>query len=175
MACLLHELTTRRGARTSKRKSLHVIASAPFSWSSLSFSPNGNKITVGRRLTETTLGDIYTMNVDGTHLKDITNTMWHESAPDWGPRTSHWAAVVDSVPSEVWVPLAAVVSAMPALSSSIDQRDKLLGTLGSRLGPRNSPRHVSSLTARVSVRNNYPRRDDHGEHKLEGSGRSEVR
>jgi TolB protein len=66
-------------------KRLHAIASAPFSWSSLSFSPNGNKITVGHRLTETTLGDIYTMNVDGTHLQDITNTMRHESAPDWGP------------------------------------------------------------------------------------------
>jgi Tol biopolymer transport system component len=67
---------------------LHIIASAPFSWSSLSFSPNGNKITVGHRLTETANGDIYTMNMDGAHLQDITNTMRHESAPDWGPRPS---------------------------------------------------------------------------------------
>jgi TolB protein len=69
-------------------KGLHIIASAPFSWSSLSFSPDGSKITVGHRVTETANGDIYTMNVDGTHLQDITNTVRHESAADWGPRPS---------------------------------------------------------------------------------------
>jgi TolB protein len=65
---------------------LHIIASQPFSWSSLSFSPNGNEITVGHRLFETGNPDIYTVTVDGTALRDITNTSAYESAPDWGPR-----------------------------------------------------------------------------------------
>ena len=33
-------------------------------------------------------GDVYTMNVDGTGLKDITNSNEWESAPDWGPRST---------------------------------------------------------------------------------------
>jgi TolB protein len=65
---------------------LHIIASQSFSWSSLSFSPNGDEITVGHRLFETANPDIYTMNVDGMELHDITNTSAYESAPDWGPR-----------------------------------------------------------------------------------------
>src|SRR5207247_2886036 len=40
-------------------KRLHIIASAPVSWSSLSFSPTGNKITVGHRLPVSANGDIY--------------------------------------------------------------------------------------------------------------------
>lgn len=65
---------------------IHIIASQPFSWSSLSFSPDGNQITVGHRLVETGNPDIYTVNVNGTALRDITNTSAYESAPDWGPR-----------------------------------------------------------------------------------------
>ena len=65
---------------------LHVIASDPFSYGSLSFSPDGTKITVSHRISEDANPDVYTMNVDGTGLQNVTNTAGYESAPDWGPR-----------------------------------------------------------------------------------------
>jgi TolB protein len=64
---------------------LHIILSQPFSWSSLSFSPDGKKITVGHRLFENANPDLYTVNVDGTHPRRILKTPEYESAPDWGP------------------------------------------------------------------------------------------
>ena len=66
----------------------HVIANDPVSYSSLSFSPNGRKITVGHRFSDPGNPDIYTMNLDGTHVRDVTNTNGYESAPDWGPQPS---------------------------------------------------------------------------------------
>jgi Tol biopolymer transport system component len=67
---------------------LHIITSGTGTWGSLSFSPNGRKITASHSPGFGTDGnaDVYTMNVDGTDLTDITNSNHFESAPDWGPR-----------------------------------------------------------------------------------------
>ncbi len=65
---------------------VHVITSGPGTWGSLSFSPNGRKITASH--SPALIADVYTMNVDGSGLTDITNSNHFESAPDWGPRPS---------------------------------------------------------------------------------------
>ena len=53
-------------------------------------SPNGKKIVAawpGGGLPGN--ADLYVMNLDGSHLRNITNSppTW-ESSPDWGPRAS---------------------------------------------------------------------------------------
>jgi TolB protein len=55
---------------------------------SASFSPNGQKIVYA----QTGAGgvpDIFTMDVNGTHLQQVTNTPEWDSAPDWGPLRKH--------------------------------------------------------------------------------------
>lgn len=68
---------------------LHRITSSPahvHQWGSYSFSPDGTMITVSHNLGG--LGenpDIYVMNLDGSGLRDVTNSAIFDSAPDWGP------------------------------------------------------------------------------------------
>jgi TolB protein len=66
---------------------LHTITSGPGTWGSLSFSPDGRKITAshspGFGIAQN--ADVYTMNIDGTDLTNVTNSNGFESAPDWGP------------------------------------------------------------------------------------------
>jgi TolB protein len=69
---------------------LHLITSGKGKWLSCSFSPNGKKIVgawPGGGLPGN--ADLYVMNLDGSHLRSITNSppTW-ESSPDWGPRAS---------------------------------------------------------------------------------------
>jgi TolB protein len=52
-----------------------------------SYSPNGKKIVFGRRpATGGTNADIFTINVDGTHERPVTQTVLYDSYPDWGPK-----------------------------------------------------------------------------------------
>ena len=51
-----------------------------------SYSPDGEKITVGRRpATGGVNADVYVMRADGTHLTQVTRTELYDSYPDWGP------------------------------------------------------------------------------------------
>ena len=51
-----------------------------------SYSPDGEKITVGRRpATGGVNADVYVMRADGTHIKPVTQTELYDSYPDWGP------------------------------------------------------------------------------------------
>jgi TolB protein len=72
---------------------LHLVThSAPgmAKWLSGSFSPDGRRIVSGKvRIVngEQLRADVFVMNLDGTHMRNVTKThgLW-ESAPDWGPR-----------------------------------------------------------------------------------------
>ncbi|MGW4941779.1 TolB family protein [Actinoplanes sp. NPDC004185] len=51
-----------------------------------SYSPDGRKITVGRRPeTGGTNADVLVMDADATHVRNITRTELYDSYPDWGP------------------------------------------------------------------------------------------
>jgi TolB protein len=51
-----------------------------------SYSPDGRKITVGRRPeTGGVNADVMVMNADGTHIRNVTRTDLYDSYPDWGP------------------------------------------------------------------------------------------
>jgi TolB protein len=51
-----------------------------------SYSPDGEKITFGRRpATGGVNADVYVMRVDGSHVKQVTKTELYDSYPDWGP------------------------------------------------------------------------------------------
>ena len=70
---------------------LHRItknATADSHWGSYSFSPDGTMITVSHRPAVGTKGypDVWVMNLDGSGLRDVTNSMISDSSPDWGPR-----------------------------------------------------------------------------------------
>ncbi|MDP9299552.1 MAG: hypothetical protein M3P43_01420 [Actinomycetota bacterium] len=68
-------------------KNLHLITSGRGKWASCSFSPNGKKIVgawpAGGLPSN---ADLYVMNLDGSHLRNVTNSKPWESAPDWGPQ-----------------------------------------------------------------------------------------
>jgi TolB protein len=68
-------------------KALHLITSGRGKWASCSFSPNGKKIVgawpAGGLPSN---ADLYVMNLDGSHLRNVTRSKLWESAPDWGPR-----------------------------------------------------------------------------------------
>jgi TolB protein len=61
-----------------------------FEWLSSSFSPDGTMITVSRYPGHGKAGnaDVYVMNVDGSDLRDVTNSFAWDSATDWGPEPS---------------------------------------------------------------------------------------
>ncbi len=68
---------------------LHRITTSPqhvHQWGAFSFSPDGTMITVAHNLGEGKNADIYVMNLDGSGLRDVTNSAIFDSAPDWGPR-----------------------------------------------------------------------------------------
>jgi TolB protein len=51
-----------------------------------SYSPDGRKITVGRRPeTGGINADVMIMNADGSHIRHVTRTVLYDSYPDWGP------------------------------------------------------------------------------------------
>jgi TolB protein len=54
-----------------------------------SYSPDGRKITVGRRPeTGGINADVLVMNADATHVRNITRSELYDSYPDWGPAVS---------------------------------------------------------------------------------------
>jgi Tol biopolymer transport system component len=57
-------------------------------WGSYSFSPDGTMITVSHRPAVGTKGypDVWVMNLDGSGLRDVTDSAIFDSSPDWGPR-----------------------------------------------------------------------------------------
>jgi Tol biopolymer transport system component len=70
---------------------LHRVTHTPAGtgkWSSGSFSPNGRKITNSFNPGQGAAGnaDVFVLRVDGSDIRNITNSFAWESAPDWGPR-----------------------------------------------------------------------------------------
>jgi Tol biopolymer transport system component len=68
---------------------LHRITSTEdgaISWLSSSFSPNGSRITVGRAPGVGEAADVWTMKLDGSDLRNVTQSVRWDSFPDWGPR-----------------------------------------------------------------------------------------
>jgi len=57
---------------------------------SSSFSPNGKRI-VYSRAGRAGQPDIFTMNVDGNDVRQVTRTPLWESAPDWGSKAEPMA------------------------------------------------------------------------------------
>ena len=55
---------------------------------SASFSPDGRRIDYAQT-GEGALPDIFTMNLYGVDVRQVTRTVLWDSAPDWGPRHSH--------------------------------------------------------------------------------------
>lgn len=50
------------------------------------WSPDGKKIAFGRRCAAADVGDVFTVNADGTHEKNLTDDNWGRwGSPDWSP------------------------------------------------------------------------------------------
>lgn len=68
---------------------LHKITSSPahvHQWGSYSFSPDGTMITVAHNVSGDQNPDVWVMNLDGSGLRNVTDSAIFDSAPDWGPR-----------------------------------------------------------------------------------------
>ena len=74
---LVHPDGTGRKQVTHFKKGTHVTSS--------SFSPDGKSIVLGKGPEGGNI-DVYTMRLDGTHLRRLTRSKLWDSAPDWGPR-----------------------------------------------------------------------------------------
>jgi Tol biopolymer transport system component len=61
-------------------ESLHLITSGKGKWGLLAFSPDGLSIVSSLN------DDLYTMEIDGTHIRSIVHTSANEAIPAWGPR-----------------------------------------------------------------------------------------
>ena len=57
-------------------------------WGGLSFSPDGTLIAASHRPGVGAAGnpDVWVMNLNGSGLRDVTNSAIYDSAPDWGAR-----------------------------------------------------------------------------------------
>jgi len=56
-----------------------------------SYSPDGRFISVGRRPeTGGTNADVLVMRADGTHIRNITESVLYDSYPDWGPAVDEY-------------------------------------------------------------------------------------
>jgi TolB protein len=57
-------------------------------WLGTTFSPNGHRITAARTNGVGMAGnaDVYVMRLDGSHMRNITESTQWDSTPDWGPR-----------------------------------------------------------------------------------------
>jgi TolB protein len=71
-------------------KNLHRIThtfGGTYTWFKQSFSPDGTMIAVARGPGLGAAGnpDVYVMNLDGSGLRDVTNSLAWDSATDWGP------------------------------------------------------------------------------------------
>lgn len=66
--------------------SLHRVIGGRGKWLSCSFSPNGNKIQAGHfpGFGDDRAADVYVFNLDGSNLRNLTESNAWESASDWG-------------------------------------------------------------------------------------------
>ena len=74
---VIHPDGTGRKQITHFKRGTHVTSS--------SFSPDGKSIVLGKGPEGGNI-DVYTMRLDGTHLRRLTRSKLWDSAPDWGPR-----------------------------------------------------------------------------------------
>jgi Tol biopolymer transport system component len=70
---------------------LHRITSAAggsITWLSSTFSPNGLRIVTARApgVGDAGNADVYVINLDGSGLRNVTQSVRWDSTPDWGPR-----------------------------------------------------------------------------------------
>lgn len=74
------------------------------------FSPDGAKIAFGRRPNPTVLDvAVFTMNVDGGHLRQVTPTNLNGAMPDWAPdkdlrRLTNYVGTGVNAHEAVWSP-----------------------------------------------------------------------
>jgi TolB protein len=64
----------------------HRITGPDGEWISSSFSPDGTKIVTSRAPGVAGNADVFVMNLDGSGLRNITQSRKWDSGPDWGPR-----------------------------------------------------------------------------------------
>jgi TolB protein len=67
----------------------HTYSGAESNWGGLSFSPDGTMIVAAHSPGAGGVNpDIWVMRLDGSGLRDVTNSVVYDSAPSWGPRRS---------------------------------------------------------------------------------------
>ncbi len=64
----------------------HTYTGGEVNWGGLSFSPDGTMIAAAHTGVGKVNPDIWVMRLDGSGLRDLTNSLIYESAPGWGPR-----------------------------------------------------------------------------------------
>jgi TolB protein len=64
----------------------HRITDPDGEWISSSFSPDGTKIVTSHAPGVRGKADVFVMNLDGSGLRNITQSHKWDSGPDWGPR-----------------------------------------------------------------------------------------
>ena len=64
----------------------HTYTGGRSNWGGLAFSPDGTKIAAAHTGVGKVNPDIWVMRLDGSGLRDITNSLIYDSAPGWGPR-----------------------------------------------------------------------------------------
>jgi Tol biopolymer transport system component len=75
---------------TDLHRVTHTFTGGESTWGGSSFSPDGTMITTAHKPGVGKPGnpDIWVMNLDGSGLRDVTNSVIWDSAPDWGPSPS---------------------------------------------------------------------------------------
>lgn len=70
-------------------KGLHRVVGGRGKWLSCSFSPNGKRIQAGHAPGSGDDGaaDVYVFHLDGSNLRNVTQSNAWESASDWGPQS----------------------------------------------------------------------------------------
>ncbi len=67
-------------------RGLHRVAGGKGEWLSCSFSPSGKRIQAGQVPRGQDTADIFVFDLDGSHMRNLTESHAWESASDWGPR-----------------------------------------------------------------------------------------
>jgi TolB protein len=64
----------------------HTYTGGESNWGGLAFSPDGTMIAAAHTGVGKVNPDIWVMRLDGSGLRDLTNSLIFDSAPGWGPR-----------------------------------------------------------------------------------------
>jgi TolB protein len=77
-----------------------------FSYGKSTFSPDGTMIITSRSpgVGDAGNADVYVMNLDGTHFRNLTRSVKWDSAPDWGPSKDMGGGLVGAVSRESLLP-----------------------------------------------------------------------